>query len=167
LDSPSNGGTGAATQRIEVTLETLLDSVGLAEDICVRIACNLGFDDDDCHKIGMSVREGVINAYKYGNGSQRDKKIFLTIELTPDRLVIHVLDQGRGFNVSDVPDPLAEENLLKTSGRGIFLMKTFMDEFDVRRGNRGGAELVMAKRYPSSRDPGSGSQPQQGREGTA
>jgi serine/threonine-protein kinase RsbW len=143
---------GAASQRVEVTLETLLDSVALAEDICVRIAGNLGFDDDDCHKIGMSVREGVINAYKYGNNSDRGKKIHLTIELEPSKLVIHVLDQGRGFNLEDVPDPLAEENLLKTSGRGIFLMRTFMDEFDVRHSNRGGAELVMAKRYPSHRN---------------
>jgi serine/threonine-protein kinase RsbW len=155
---------GASTQRIEVTLETLLDSVGLAEDICVRIAGNLGFDDDDCHKIGMSVREGVINAYKYGNGSQRGKKIGLTIELGPEKMVIHILDQGPGFNVADVPDPLAEENLLKTSGRGIFLMKTFMDEFDVRRGRRGGAELVMAKRYPPSHEPGSGAQSAQSKE---
>jgi serine/threonine-protein kinase RsbW len=152
LDSPSNGGTGAATQRVEVTLETLLDSVALAEDICVRIASNLGFDDDDCHKIGMSVREGVINAYKYGNASERGKKIYLIIELEPEKLIIHVHDQGRGFDLQDVPDPLAEENLLKTSGRGIFLMRTFMDEFDVRRSTRGGAELVMAKRYPSHRD---------------
>jgi serine/threonine-protein kinase RsbW len=152
LDSPTNGGMGAATQRIELTLETLLDSVGLAEDICVRIAGNAGFDDDDCFKIGMSVREGVINAYKYGNGTQRDKKIYLTIELAPDRIIIHVQDQGCGFNLSEVPDPLAEENLLKSSGRGIFLMRTFMDEFDVRRSNEGGAEIVMTKRIPSSPD---------------
>lgn len=158
---------GAAAQRIEVTLETLLDSVGLAEDICVRIAGNVGFDDDDCHKIGMSVREGVINAYKYGNGSQRDKKIYLTIELAPDKIVIHVLDQGRGFNLEDVPDPLAEENLLKTSGRGIFLMRTFMDEFDVRRGTRGGAELVMAKRYPVQGPPVPRTPSTHGKEGTA
>jgi len=156
---------GAPTQRIEVTLENLLDSVGLAEDICVRIAGKIGFDDDDCHKIGMSVREGVINAYKYGNAAQRDKKIYLIIELEPQKLVIHVLDQGRGFNLAEVPDPLAEENLLKTSGRGIFLMRTFMDEFDVRRGQRGGAELVMAKLYPGSREPDSGPQPAQGEEG--
>lgn len=155
---------GAASKRVEVTLETLLDSVALAEDICVRIAGNAGFDDDDCHKIGMSVREGVINAYKYGNSSQRGKKIYLTIELGPEKLIIHVLDQGRGFNLEDVPDPLAEENLLKTSGRGIFLMRTFMDEFDVRRGRRGGAELVMAKRYRAPREANPGTQSTQSKE---
>ncbi len=136
-------------QRIEVTLETLLDSVELAEGICLRIAGAAGFDDDDCLKIGMSVRECVINAFQYGNGKQRDKKIQVTFELLPEKLEITVLDQGGGFNLEDVPDPLAEENLLKTSGRGIFLMRSFMDEFAVRHGRPSGAEIVMAKRYPS------------------
>ncbi len=140
----------ADRKRIEVTLETQLDSVGLAEDISVRVAHAVGFDEDDCHRIGMSVREGVINAFQYGNAQQPGKKIFLTFELQPEKLVIHVLDQGKGFNLGNVPDPLAEENLLKTSGRGIFLMRTFMDEFDVRRGERGGAEVIMAKRLRPS-----------------
>ncbi len=145
------------TQRIEVTLETLLDSVELAEEICLRIAGAAGFDEDDCMKIGMSVRESVINAFQYGNGQQREKKIHVTFELLPAKLEITVRDQGPGFNLEDVPDPLAEENLLKTSGRGIFLMRSFMDEFAVRPSRQGGAEVVMAKRYPGSRtaDPGS------------
>jgi serine/threonine-protein kinase RsbW len=148
---------GGETQRIEVTLETQFDSVSLAEEICLRIADAAGFDEDDCHKIGMSVREGVINAVRYGNAEQREKKIYLTFTLEPEKMVIHVLDQGSGFDLADVPDPLAEENLLKTSGRGIFLMRSFMDEFVVRHGQQGGAELIMAKRYPASRraaDPG-------------
>ncbi|HYB61449.1 MAG TPA: ATP-binding protein [Methylomirabilota bacterium] len=140
-----------AKQRIEVTLETLLESVQLAEDICLRIAEEAGFDEDDRFKIGMSVREGVINAVNYGNGKQREKKVHLTFELGPEKLEIHVLDQGIGFDLGAVPDPLADENLLRSSGRGIFLMRSFMDEFDVRRGGNGGAEVVMAKRYPHPR----------------
>jgi serine/threonine-protein kinase RsbW len=139
------------TQRIEIILETLLDSVALAEEICLGVANAAGFDEDDCHKIGMSVREGVINACQYGNDHQRDKKIVLTFELELEKMVIRVLDQGKGFDLADVPDPLAEENLLKTSGRGIFLMRAFMDEFAVRRGAQGGAEVIMAKRYPAAR----------------
>ncbi len=154
------------TQRIEVVLETRLDSVGLAEDISLRIASEAGFDEDDCHKIGMSVREGVINAFQYGNGKQREKKIHLTIELAPEKMVIRVLDQGRGFSLADVPDPLDEENLLKSSGRGIFLMRSFMDEFDVRRGQPGGAEVVMAKRYRApKRDAAPRTSSAQGKEG--
>jgi len=132
--------------RIEVTMETLLDSVALAEGITERVARAAGFNDDDCLKIGMSVREGVINAFRYGNQEQRQKKIQLNFEVTDDKFVVHIVDQGRGFDLQQVPDPLAEENLLKTSGRGIFLMRTFMDEFEVRRTVEGGAELVMAKK---------------------
>ena len=137
------------THRVEVTLETLLESVDLAEDITMRVADAAGFDEEQRYRIGMSVREGVINAYQYGNLAERDRKIVLTLELAPDKLVIRVLDQGPGFSLTDVPDPLAEENLLKTSGRGLFLMRAFMDEFAVNPGPKGGAELVMAKRYPA------------------
>jgi serine/threonine-protein kinase RsbW len=98
----------------------------------------------------MAVREGVINAVNYGNGLERSKKVHLTFECGPEKLVIHVLDQGTGFDLASVPDPLTDENLLKTSGRGIFLMRTFMDEFEVRKGRSGGAELVMSKRIPTA-----------------
>jgi serine/threonine-protein kinase RsbW len=107
----------------------------------------------------MSVREGVINAYKYGNQKSRNKKIHMTVELEPAKLVVRVCDEGPGFEMTEVPDPLAEENLLRTSGRGLFLMKAFMDEFAVQRGKNGGAELVMAKRYPASRDGGNPGEP--------
>jgi serine/threonine-protein kinase RsbW len=137
-------------QRIEVTLETLLDSVDLAEDIALRVAAEAGFGDEDCHKIGMSVREAVINAYSYGNRKELGRKIGLTLELEERKLVVHVLDEGKDFRLADVPDPLAEENLLRTSGRGIFLMRAFMDEFDIQRGPDGGTELVMSKQFPTA-----------------
>lgn len=137
-------------QRIEVTLETLLESVDLAESIVMRIAEASGFDEDEMHKIGMAVREGVINAYNYGNQHDRRKKIHMTVELEPHRMVVHVVDQGKGFELTEVPDPLAEENLLRTSGRGLFLMRAFMDELTVRPAPSGGAELIMAKNLPQT-----------------
>src|SRR5581483_5716986 len=88
----------AKTQRLEVTLETLLESVDLAEHIIMRISEVAGFGEDDRHKIGMAVREGVVNAYNYGNQQDRRKKIFLTIEFEPDRMAVHVLDEGAGFD---------------------------------------------------------------------
>jgi serine/threonine-protein kinase RsbW len=142
------------TKHLEMTLETIVESVNLAEEMCLRVAEAAGFGEDDCYRIGMSVREGVINAFHYGNQERPDKKIHLAVDLTPDKMIIHVLDEGVGFKLADVPDPLAEENLLSTSGRGIFLMRAFMDEFDVLSGRNGGAEIVMAKKLPA---PGSAS----------
>ena len=140
------------TKHLEVTLDTHVESVNLAEEMCIRVAEAAGFNEEECYRIGMSVREGVINAFHYGNQEKPEKKIHLGVDLTDDKMVIHVTDEGKGFQLVDVPDPLAEENLLSTSGRGIFLMKAFMDEFDVVAGRTGGAEIVMSKRLP----PGSG-----------
>src|SRR5580698_8578874 len=97
-------------ERIEVTLETLFESVDRAEEISLRAAQSCGFSEDDCQKICLAVREGVINAIRYGNRQQRDKKILLTCTLREDKFVVHILDQGCGFDLADIPDPLAEEN---------------------------------------------------------
>jgi serine/threonine-protein kinase RsbW len=138
----------AKTQRLEVTLDTLLESVDLAENIVQRVAEAAGFSEEDVHRFGMAVREGVINAYNYGNRQDRTKKIRLAVEFERERMIVHVIDQGPGFELTEVPDPLAEENLLRTSGRGLFLMRAFMDEFTVQRAPGGGAELVMTKNLP-------------------
>ena len=138
------------TKHLEVTLQTQVESVNVAEEMCLRVAEAAGFGEDDCYRIGMSVREGVINAFHYGNQEKPDKKIYLAVHLTADKMIIHVLDEGKGFSLADVPDPLAEENLLSTSGRGIFLMRAFMDEFDVVTGQNGGAEIIMSKKLPGS-----------------
>ncbi|HEV2194497.1 MAG TPA: ATP-binding protein [Candidatus Acidoferrum sp.] len=142
-------------KHLEITLETQVESVNLAEEMCLRVAEAAGFGEDDCYRIGMSVREGVINAFHYGNQERPEKKIHLALDITAEKLIIHVLDEGIGFTLADVPDPLAEENLLSTSGRGIFLMRAFMDEFDVVQGRTGGAEIVMSKKLP---EPGGNSE---------
>src|SRR5205809_6651992 len=110
------------TKHLEMTLETQVESVNLAEEMCLRVAEASGFGEDDCYRIGMSVREGLINAFHYGNEERPEKKIHRAGDLTADNMIIHLLDEGIGFHLSDVPDPLAEEDLLSTSGRGIFLM---------------------------------------------
>jgi serine/threonine-protein kinase RsbW len=120
----------------------------LAEEMSRCVAASLGFCEDDRDKIALAVREGVANAVYYGNQERPEKLIRLVFEVDTDRFIVRILDQGRGFSLDDVPDPLAQENLLKTSGRGIFLMRAFMDEFDVLRPSGGGAELVMTKRLP-------------------
>lgn len=134
-------------QRMEVVLETLIESIALAEEMAMRVAVVAGFDDDDQYKIGLAVHEGVMNAFQYGNKQRRERKIHLIFELHEDRLEIHVVDQGAGFRIEDVPDPRDDENVLGDSGRGVLLMKAFMDEVDVVSSAAGGAELVMRKHH--------------------
>jgi anti-sigma regulatory factor (Ser/Thr protein kinase) len=142
-------------QRIDVTLETRLESITESENICVRAAASAGFDEDECYRISVAVREGVINAFHWGNKEQPGKKIRLSFEVANGRFMVHIIDQGSGFEPAEVLDPLADENLLNVSGRGILLMRAFMDEWDVGRSSEGGAELVMAKRLPGASSAGS------------
>jgi serine/threonine-protein kinase RsbW len=139
---------------VDVTLETRLESVDLAEEIAKKVASTAGFDEDERHKIGMAVRESIINAIQHGNRNDIGKKVRMGLEFDPARLVITVADQGPGFHTEDLPNPLAEENLLRTSGRGIFIIRSFMDEFRVESGKNGGAKVTMVKRH-AARETGS------------
>ncbi len=143
----SNSWMPSKPQRIEVVLETLIESIALAEEMGTRVAAAAGFGEDDQYKIGLAVHEGVMNAFQYGNEQRRERKIHVIFELSDEKLVIHVVDQGAGFSIEDVPDPRDDENVLGDSGRGVLLMKAFMDEVDVLSSATGGAELVMAKRH--------------------
>jgi serine/threonine-protein kinase RsbW len=94
----------------------------------------------------------VINAIRHGNQGDLRKRVwveFTPLESeTPPGIAIRVRDEGTGFDPSKLPDPLAKENLLKTSGRGIFLIRNFMDELVLQRAPEGGMEMVMVKRVP-------------------
>ena len=112
----------------------MLDFVQVVSDHIGRMA---GLDDDQLHWVGVAVRESVVNAIKHGNQGDESKRV--VVEFTPmpsrdpEQLVIRVEDEGEGFDPEDVADPLAPENILKSSGRGIFLIRAFMDDFKVRR----------------------------------
>lgn len=125
----------------------MLDFVQVASDHLGRLA---GLDDEALHWVGVAVRESVINAIKHGNAGDERKRVH--VEFTPlnaDRpagIAIRVRDEGPGFDPGALPDPLAPENMLKSSGRGIFLIRSFMDELVLRRAPEGGMEVVMVKR---------------------
>jgi len=130
---------------VEQLLDSTLDSVDAAEEAVLKEAGELGFDEDDLHKIGISVRECMVNAVVHGNRYNAKKKVRLAISRTRDRLEVVIGDEGDGFDVSLVPDPLANENLLRHSGRGILLIQAFMDEFQLRAREPLGTEVKMVK----------------------
>jgi len=124
-------------QRVSYTLDSTLETVDSAEDKATRIATDLGFAEDEVMQISMAVREGAVNAVLHGNAYAPDKKVILQFEHTAKELVITIRDQGKGMDLSKIPNPLAPENLLKTSGRGIFLMRSFMDVVEIRPSQTG------------------------------
>jgi serine/threonine-protein kinase RsbW len=135
---------------VRLQIPSLFDMVDLVQVLSDRMTQLAAFDDDAIHWVGVAVRESVINAIKHGNREDRGK--FVTIEFAftpvedPTELVVRVIDQGEGFEPTDVADPLAPENMLKSSGRGIFFMRSFMDDVQLQRGPDGGMEVRMVKK---------------------
>lgn len=130
--------------RVAYTLDSTLDSVNKVEQTAEQLALKIGFSEDDLHKIAMSVREAAVNAVLHGNAYDPTKKIVVAYETTDDTLSITITDQGKGLSEEELPDPLAEENLMKTSGRGIFLIRSFMDEVKIRDLHPG-TEITLVK----------------------
>jgi serine/threonine-protein kinase RsbW len=131
-------------RRVSYTLDSTLETVDSAEETASRIAAETGFDDDEVARIAMAVREAAVNAVLHGNAYDPSKKVRLDFEQTGHDLVITIRDQGKGLDLSLIPDPLAPENLLKTSGRGIFLIRSFMDEVQIRP-SQTGTEIKLIK----------------------
>jgi serine/threonine-protein kinase RsbW len=133
----------------ERILESTLDSVDQAEELASAAARRAGFDDDDLMRIGMAVREAMVNAVAHGNRYNANKKVRFSLSHSPERFTIVIADEGEGFDFDNLPDPLAPENLLKTSGRGIFLIRSFMDDVQLRRLESGGSEVTLVKNVES------------------
>lgn len=122
----------SAVDEIAAAVAEFLARVGVAEEVA------FGVD--------MAVREAVTNAVLHGNKLDEAKIVEVKLSNTPESFEISVHDEGSGFNPDDVPDPTKDENLLKTSGRGIFFMRNFMDEVDWSSGPAGGTTVRMIKK---------------------
>jgi serine/threonine-protein kinase RsbW len=133
-----------AGDRFSYNLDSTLETVDKAEQTASRIASENGFDEDEVMQIAMAVREAAVNAVLHGNAYDPGKKVELEFERTSSDLVITIRDQGKRMDMTRIPDPLAPENLLKTSGRGIFLIRSFMDDVKIHPSSTG-TEIKLIK----------------------
>ncbi len=141
----------AHTHPLSIHLEftSAFEMLDILQEVSDHLSREVGLDDDAIHWVSVAVRESVANAIKHGNQGDADKKVFVDFSATfgaAPALSITVRDQGAGFDPDAVADPLAPENLLKGSGRGIFLIRSFMDEVVLYRVPEGGMEMRMIKR---------------------
>ena len=140
----TRGGT------VRLQIHSAFDMVDFVQVVSDRMGQLAGLDEDAVHWIGVAVRESVINAIKHGNREEYRKLVTVEFAVAPDmnpsELIVRVLDQGEGFDPGEVADPLAPENVLKSSGRGIFFMRNFMDDVTLRRAEEGGMEVRMVKK---------------------
>ena len=135
-------------RKVHLTLSSEFDNIDLVDQItgaCLRFA---GFDDTTIEHMTLAIREAAANAIKHGNKQHPDKVAQVVFELEEDHISIEIIDEGDGFEPENVPDPLAPENLLKGTGRGIFLMRQLMDDVDFGFGNSGGTRVMLRKRIP-------------------
>jgi serine/threonine-protein kinase RsbW len=135
----------STTSRVSLTLASTDESIVMIERTAEDFAERAGFDPDTVHNIVSAVREAAINAVVHGNAYSTQKLLATSFEVTGDALTIRIADQGPGLDPNALPDPLAPENLLRPSGRGIFLIRNFMDEVHFRK-LRPGTEVVLVQR---------------------
>jgi serine/threonine-protein kinase RsbW len=140
-------------KKVSLSLESKIESVDRAEQVADQYAAELGFDEDERGRISMAVREAVVNAVYHGNAYDPGKKVTVGFEVNVEGLTVRVSDQGAGLNPETIPDPLAPENLLSNHGRGIFIMRAFMDQVSFRD-LKPGTEITLVKHRgnPAERD---------------
>lgn len=138
----------STVNKVSMTLESTLDSVDRAEAAAEQQAVRAGIAEDERYQVSMAVREAAVNAVMHGNAYDPAKKITLSFENDGTSLIIRITDEGEGIDPERLPDPLAPENILRGSGRGIFLIRSFMDEVQFRKLGPG-TELTLIKRLPA------------------
>ena len=141
---------------VRLKIHSVFDMLDLVQLVSDHVGQLAGLDEDAIHWVGVAVRESVINAIKHGNRLDEAKQVTIEFAFVPSHhpteLVVSVSDQGEGFQVEEVADPLAPENLLKSSGRGIFFMRSFMDDVQLLKVPEGGMEVRMMKKLQASSD---------------
>jgi serine/threonine-protein kinase RsbW len=134
-------------QTTELILPSRIESVAEAASEAAKFISRVGLGEEIAFGVDMAVREAVTNAVLHGNRQDATKMVEVTFQTSQGALEITVRDHGAGFDPGSVPDPTEEQNLLKTSGRGILFMNTFMDEIQWLRHDEGGTVVRMIKRH--------------------
>jgi serine/threonine-protein kinase RsbW len=139
---------------VRLRIHSVFDMLDLVQLVSDHVGQMAGLDEDAVHWVGVAVRESVINAIKHGNRLDEAKQVVVEFAFVPPnhptQLIVSVTDQGEGFEVEEVANPLDPENLLKSSGRGIFFMRSFMDDVSLHKVPEGGMEVRMVKKLPAA-----------------
>ena len=132
------------TDRVNLELPSVLGSVAIVEETAEALARRAGLDEDAASQIALACREATVNAIVHGNKYDPALKVSVQLELSEEALSVRISDEGSGFDPDKLANPLAEENLLRTSGRGVFLMRAIMDEVHFRQLSPG-TEITLRK----------------------
>ena len=137
---------------IRLSISSRFENIELAQHLCGKLLEGREVSEETKHWLLMALREALANAIKHGNRQDLSKRIHLEMDVVGQNLQISIRDEGEGFDPGAVEDPLAPENRLKTSGRGIFYMKTFMDDVRFRKVEGGGMEIILTKNLSEGKE---------------
>lgn len=134
------------TSTVTIDIASRLEMLETVQTVLGHVTSLVGFDEDAAHYMSVAVRESVVNAIKHGNRGNEKKRVKVSFVIQPRVLEVAVLDEGPGFDPRRIPDPVADENLLKADGRGIFFMRSFMDVVEYSFPPKGGTLVRLVKR---------------------
>lgn len=132
---------------LHLTLGSRFENIELAEVVLDDALARREVGEDDRHWVGLALREAIANAIRHGNLEAPGKRVRVDARIASEEVEIAVEDQGSGFEPETVADPLAPENLLRVSGRGIFYMRRFMDDVAYDTGPEGGTRVILRRRF--------------------
>jgi serine/threonine-protein kinase RsbW len=139
-----------APRTFELTVPSTLEALDAVQRLVTDATREYGLSEDFAYWMELTICESMINAIRHGNQCDPSKKAHLKISLVGPQIEIIVEDQGHGFNLGDLADPTETKNLLKPSGRGILIIRSFMDEVNISQAEGGGNRLRMVKRLPEN-----------------
>ena len=136
----------ADARTVRLDIASRIEMLDMVQAVLTHLCGVLSFNEEAVHYMSVAIRESVVNAMKHGNKLDETKRVIVEFVMHSGALEVRVQDQGKGFDPNAVPDPVAEENLLKAYGRGIFFMKSFMDEVQYSFPEQGGTRVTMLKK---------------------
>jgi serine/threonine-protein kinase RsbW len=134
---------------VQLEIASRLELIDVVQTLLARLALFVGFDDEAIHYISVAVRESVSNAIRHGNRFDATKRVGVAFRLADEGIEICVRDEGEGFDLGALRNPLAQENLLRADGRGVFFMRSFMDEVSFSFLKPRGTEVTLVKKLGS------------------
>jgi serine/threonine-protein kinase RsbW len=136
----------AAATTVRLSLSSDVRLVDIVHAAAERMAGVAGFDEDESLNVGIAVREAVINAIAHGNKMDAARKVEVTLKARPRSIVAKVRDQGVGFDAAATPDPTVGDNRMQASGRGMLMIRAFVDKVDYKFREGRGMEVTLTKR---------------------